>query len=97
MADKKYGVTLSAHGNIDNGENPYKPLNGLSLTVAQGDTIKELQQIVKDYIHENQLGRGNWTGGQVYDRATEELIGEISYNGRYWENDLSKPSRDDEE
>lgn len=81
--EKKYKVVLTAHGNIDHGANPYAmvapPLNVFA------DTIEELQQAVRDYIEEYDLGGGNWTGGQVSETATGKKVGYISYNGRYWE------------
>lgn len=85
MADKKYAVTLSAHGSIDHGQNPYEPLFGVPNTMGYADTIEELQKIVRNYISENGLGSSTWTGGTVYEVATEKEIGCISYNGRYWE------------
>lgn len=85
MADKKYAVSLSGHGNPDHGENPYKPLDGVPVTMGYAETIEELQQIVRDYISENDLGSGNWTGGNVFDAVHDLQIGYISYNGRYWE------------
>ena len=85
MANTKYAVTLSAHGNIDHGQNPYEMLYGVSPEMGYADTIEELQQIVREYISENALGSGNWTGGEVYDASEDLKIGYISYNGRYWE------------
>lgn len=81
--EKKYKVALTAHGNIDHGANPYAmvapPLNVFA------DTIEELQQAVRDYIEEYDLGGGNWTGGQVTETATGKKVGYISYNCRYWD------------
>lgn len=82
----RYKVTLSAHGNIDHGEDPYATLPGVYQGVKEADTIEELQQIVRTYIDENDLGGGNWTGGKVFDGEKE--IGRISYNGRYWTKDV---------
>ena len=78
----KYKVTLGAYGNIDHGEDPYKPLDGVPQGMKEADTIEELQSIVRAYIDEHDLGAGNWTGGKVFEGEKE--IGRISYNGRYW-------------
>lgn len=78
----RYTVELTAHGNIDHGENPYEALAGVEQTTRSADTIEELQKIVRDYIEEHNLGGGQWTGGKVTENGKE--IGRISYNGRYW-------------
>lgn len=78
----KYSVELSAHGNIDHGQDPYKPLYGVFCGRKEADTVIELEDIVRRYIDENNLGSGNWTGGKVFEGEKE--IGYISYNGRYW-------------
>lgn len=76
----KYTVALSAHGNPDHGESPYRTVAARGFGIAE--SIEECQQIVRGYIEENDLGGGNWTGGAVYEDG--EQIGYISYNGRYW-------------
>jgi hypothetical protein len=81
-----YIVTLTAHGNIDHDENPYKNIvNGIEIEgkMVKMNTIEECQKAVRNYIMENDLGSGNWTGGKVYKDGKQ--IGYISYNGRYWE------------
>lgn len=40
-------------------------------------------RICREYIEHNELGGGNWTGGQVFRGA--EQIARISYNGRVWD------------
>ena len=78
----KYRVTLTAHGNIDHGENPYEML--FEPEEAYADSIEECQKIVRDYINETDIGAGNWTGGKVYEVETNKQLGYISYNSRYW-------------
>ena len=84
----RYSVELSAHGNIDHGEDPFARLEGVEYGRRSADTIEELQQIVRDYIEENDLGSGQFTGGTVRDG--EKVIGKISYNSRYWTNEELK-------
>jgi hypothetical protein len=47
------------------------------------ESIKEASVEAQDYIERNELGGGNWTGGQVFSGA--EQIARISYNGRAWD------------
>lgn len=82
---KTYGVVLAAFGNPDHGQDPTKPL--VQTQGAQADTIEELSKKVREFIEENNLGAGNWTGGEVYEVATNKVIGRISYNGRFWPNE----------
>ena len=81
-----YIVTLSACGNIDHNENPYNNVvNGIVVGkgIAVANDIEECQMLVRNYIEDNCLGGGNWTGGRVFENG--ERVGYISYNGRYWE------------
>ena len=81
-----YTVKLSGHGNIDHDENPYLNIVNneiIEAAVAEANSIEECQSIVRNYIEENGLGGGNWTGGEVFKNG--EKVGRISYNGRFWE------------
>lgn len=81
-----YKVNLKACGNIDHFENPYdNKVNGVEVPqeMAEASSIEECQSIVKKYIEENNLGSGNWDGGEVYKDGT--YIGRISYNTRFWD------------
>ena len=81
-----YTVILSACGNIDHNENPYSNnVNGIEVKkeMVEAESIEECQKAVEDYIEENDLGGGNWSGGQVF--KDDERVGYISYNRRYWE------------
>ena len=80
-----YSVTLSACGNPDHKENPYSNIvNGIAVEkdIAVADSIEECQRLVRNYIEDNCLGAGNWTGGRVFENGVR--VGYISYNGRYW-------------
>lgn len=79
----KYSVLLTSCGNPDRGQNPYEVLWGVPTKKVHADSIEELQKIVLEYIEEYDIGAGNWCGGDVYNRSGE-IIGNISYNGRYW-------------
>ena len=79
----KYAVILTAHGNIDYGQNPYSEI--AESKVAYGNTLEELQIHVRQYIAYNALGSGQYTGGKVYEVITGAVMGYISYNGRFWD------------
>ena len=76
----RYSVILSAHGNPDHYESPFKEV--ADGAVVHCESIEECQAAVRKYIADNDLGGGNWTGGDVYQHG--EIVGSISYNGRYW-------------
>ena len=78
-----YSVRLASCGNPDRGQNPFEPLYGVPSERAYTASIEECQQRVREYIEEYNLGGGNWSGGDVYD-GLGNLIGNISYNGRFW-------------
>jgi hypothetical protein len=82
--DMEYSVLLTSCGNPDKGQNPYEALWGVPTKRVYADSIEELQNVVREYIEEYDIGGGNWNGGDVYDRSGT-VIGNISYNGRYWQ------------
>ena len=45
--------------------------------------INEAIRTCRGYIRLNELGGGNWTGGEVFNNG--EYIGRISYNGKFWQ------------
>jgi len=75
-----YEIRARSHGNIDHGENPFSPV--APRLTARAETIEELQEAVRNYINENNLGSGNFTHALVAD--DKGVIGAISYNGRFW-------------
>ena len=82
-----YKILLQACGNPDHMENPYGNIvNGNAVRENQKicDTIKECQLAAREYIEENDLGAGNWSGGFVFDENNNQ-VGYVSYNGKYWE------------
>jgi len=79
----KFSVLLSAHGNPDHYESPYEEV--APNEVKHCTSIDECRKAVLDYIEKHDLGGGNWTGGDVY--SCGEMVGRISYNGRFWDLD----------
>ena len=82
---KKYRVDLHSVGNPDHGQNPFRSVAGVESGVVEVDSIEEAQKVVREYIDKNYLGSGNWDGGRVWRTEDGVLVGEISYNGRFWE------------
>lgn len=42
----------------------------------------EARQVARKFIEDNDLGGGNWDGGQIYENGKQ--IAYVSYNGRVW-------------
>lgn len=80
----KYIVMCKSCGNPDLGECPYEEI-ALPMFV-QTNTIEECSEAVREYIKDNNLGSGQWCGGQVYEEKVG-YIGRISYNGKFWSKD----------
>jgi hypothetical protein len=76
-------VALDTRGNPDFGQDPRRPLPGLSRKIVFVKTIREASVACRAFIEANDVGSGNWTGGQVYDTAGAQ-VAQISYNGRAW-------------
>lgn len=84
-------VKLSSVGNPDFGQNPNQSLygseNNKTVTVK---SIKEASKVCKKFIKDNDLGGGNWDGGQILD-DNNKIIAYVSYNGRVWESENWTP------
>ena len=75
-------VKLTAHGNIDHGQNPHAFI--VNEDVEFIFTFTGASKACKDYIGKHNLGGGNWTGGQVFNDEDQQ-IARVSYNGRVWD------------
>jgi hypothetical protein len=86
-------VHLANCGNPDRHQNSERPLPGTrsGYWVEVAD-IEAASKACRDYISENDLGGGNWPRAEVRDTATDEVLGHISYNGRFWEEEPSAPA-----
>ena len=78
----RYEVRLSACGNSDFGEDPCRLV--CRPQVKRGNSIEEMQKIVRSYIASNGLGSGNIALVDVVDLENDEVVGQVSYNGRFW-------------
>ena len=84
-------VELKSCGNPDYNQSPFRKLpNAESNMKVKVDSLKEAVKECMDFIQRNDLGGGNWIGGNVYDGR--RLFAKISYNGRVW--DAIDPSKE---
>ncbi len=76
-------VLLDSAGNPDYGQDPARPFLYCEKSKAvEVGSLKEASERCSQFIDANNLGGGNWVGGQVFDG--DFLIAEVSYNGRVW-------------
>lgn len=80
-----FRVSLSNAGNPDRGQDPTRPLWGVRPKSAIAQTMEVAAAICQNYIQENDLGSGNWTGGEILEDG--RLVAKVSYNGRIWNAD----------
>ena len=80
-----YEVTLSAEPNPDFDIDSHEANVSIPEKRVKVDSLEEARDVVMNFIRNNDLGSGNWTGGAVYQNG--EQIATISYNGRVWEGD----------
>ena len=80
----KLKVELSSVGNPDFGQDPDRPLYGAEKNKKVSvSSFEEASEVVQAFIHENDLGSGNWSGGAIFEGKKQ--IAFVSYNGRVWE------------
>ena len=74
-------LTLASVGNPDYDQNPFQKLFGCepdcTITVH---SLEEASRKCLEFIKRNNLGRGNWSGGDVFDDE-KNLIAKIEYTG----------------
>lgn len=75
-----FKVKLAARGNPDFGQPSDMGIKSHFVEVAD---LKAASDACMAFIRENNLGGGNWTGGEVKD-AKGNLVARVSYNGRVW-------------
>jgi hypothetical protein len=46
-------------------------------------SFAEASKTCSAFIRRNQLGGGNWTGGNIYEGRKK--VGHVSFNGRVWD------------
>jgi len=78
-------VELSTVGNPDYGQNPDQELWGCIVRSAKVEvnSFEHASQLCRQFIEMNELGGGNWSGGDIFDDKGKR-IAYVSYNGRVW-------------
>lgn len=84
-APPPYVVRLDTRGNPDQGQNPEQPLPGVRSEEIPVNSFGEAAKEARTWIEMNNLGAGNWAGGQIVETSTGETVGRVSFNGRVWE------------
>lgn len=83
-------VQLSSVGNPDFNQNPDAPMYGCEPNkLVEVNSFKEASDVCSKFIIKNDLGSGNWSGGQIVDDKGKH-IAHVSYNGRVWEGSASQ-------
>jgi len=78
-------VELSSVGNPDHRQNPYAPLFGCEKdNEVRVQSFKQASEACRSFIDNNDLGSGNWSGGDIYDDERQSIIAYVSYNGNVW-------------
>ncbi len=77
-----FKVTLSSVGNPDRGQSPGRSLPGVKKITLVVRTMKEASEACQKYIAANDLGGGNWSGGDII--CDDKIVARVSYNGRVW-------------
>ncbi|WP_262298595.1 hypothetical protein [Microvirga sesbaniae] len=80
--EARYTVVLDNCGNPDRGQDPSRRLPGTVRKVVSVEDSAAASKACRDYIEENDLGGGNWTGGEI--RENGQIVGKVAYNGTIW-------------
>jgi hypothetical protein len=84
LQDKPAFVQLSSVGNPDFRQDPNSPLFGCETDKKKViSSLWEASEACGKFILSNDLGAGNWSGGEVTNKDGK-IIARISYNGRAW-------------
>lgn len=76
-------VKLAAVSNPDFSPDVPQGHIELPVTWVEVRSLEHASQVCRQYIDENELGGGNWVGGEItHDDGSP--IARVSYNGRVW-------------
>jgi len=74
-------VILASCGNPDHYQDPYQPMWGCEDNrKVEVESIEEAVEICLEFIKRNDLGGGNWIGGQVL--SNKKFIAQIVLSGK---------------
>jgi len=85
MVKRKLKVRLEARPNPDysSDSSDYRGRINIEASLETVTSFKEASEVCKKFIRDNELGSGNWTGGEIFENGKQ--IAHVSYNGRVWE------------
>jgi hypothetical protein len=75
-------VELGAEPNPDNSYKSHSGSVKIKTHKVKVKSLTEAQNKVREFIEKNDLGAGNFTGGDLFSHGKK--IGRVSYNGRVW-------------
>lgn len=74
-------VILASCGNPDHFQDPDRPMWGCEDNCkVEVKSLEEASRICVEFIRNNDLGGGNWAGGQVL--KNHQVIAKIQYGGK---------------
>ena len=77
-------LKLASVGNPDFNQDPNQPMWSCEPNKeVEVESFKEASRVCRKFIDDNNLGGGNWHGGQVYVDGNQ--VASVSYNGRIWD------------
>jgi len=80
-------VKLESVGNPDYGQNPNKPLwDAEPNRIVPVKSFKQASAECIKFIDENELGSGNWSGGDILNDEGK-VIARVSYSGLVRDNE----------
>ncbi len=80
---RKMKVKLESKSNMDFDSSALEGVLNIEAYWVVVETIEEAKIVCDAFIEKNELGGGNWTGGDIVDE-NDKLIGSVSYNGKFW-------------
>jgi len=96
MKKRKLTVRLASVGNPDYGQDPDRPIYGAQPNkIVPVASLQEASRECLRFIAHNDLGCGNWDGGQITESG--RVIAHVSYNGRVWEGPCQSWNQDTKE
>ena len=75
-------LKLASCGNPNKGQDPDRPVYGTQDVVVSVSNYKEASEICRKWIVANNIGSGNWAGGEIIQDGV--FVARVSYNGRVW-------------
>lgn len=84
MKTPKYQVKVESVANEDFGPENWEHMNVVPAVWVPVNSFAEAVSVCSFFITNNEMGGGNWAGGQVVRYGTKEEVARISYNGKVW-------------